>query len=103
MGIHSIDVWRDGQTEEHIHVCSDICQRDALVILGGAGDFGAGDQARPDGTKLIYGAIPGGCETDYDVWCAACGAFLWHGLNCECPDTDADRGPVKVFPGELLT
>lgn len=30
-------------------------------------------------------------ECDYDTWCAACGDFISHGLECECPDTDTLR------------
>lgn len=30
-------------------------------------------------------------ETGSDEWCAACGEFLGHGVDCECPDKDTDR------------
>lgn len=41
-------------------------------------------------------------ETDYDVWCAECGDFLWHGIECECDDTSVDREPVEIREGELI-
>lgn len=101
MSVHVIDVIRDGQTEDHLHLCSGMCQANALVILGATRDSGAGIQT-VDGSELSYGAHPGGCETDYDVWCAACGGFLWHGLECECANKDTDREAIDVKPGELL-
>lgn len=39
-------------------------------------------------------------ESDSDEWCAACGDFLRHGMNCECPDPDRDREPLDhPYPG----
>jgi hypothetical protein len=105
MGIHVIDVNENADGTElvdHLHLCSDLCQRDALEILGAEPEFGAGLQVLPRGGSVSYGAYPGGCETDDDVWCVACGRFLWHGMNCECEDRSKNRDPIPVAEGQLL-
>lgn len=33
-------------------------------------------------------------ERDTDEWCAACGDFIRHGLECGCEDRDSDRVPM---------
>ena len=104
MGIHTIHysevVNYDGTPEEGDLVdidyfCSGICQdivlTDLLMFPEDAGIAGKGPSA--DGaTFLSWGGWPGGSETDYDVFCAACGCHLWHGLQCpaECVDPDED-------------
>ncbi len=45
------------------------------------------------GGGVRISVLPAG-ETDYDVWCAACGEFLHHGLSCDC-SSSADREPAS--------
>lgn len=110
--IHVIDVNDvSGDLEEHYHLCSSGCQYQGLTEMansqtetqwrGVIPEYGAGTQRAANGQSVEYGAWPGGCETDYDEWCAYCGDFLWHGLNCECEDAETDRKPLDGF-GELV-
>lgn len=46
---------------------------------------------------VSYGGRPDGSETDYDVWCASCRVFLWHGLQC---DDECDAGD-KCYPASI--
>lgn len=109
---HVIDINEpNGDLQEHWHLCSSACQYQGLAAIarsatqtqwrGLVPEYGAGEQAAANGQTVQYGAWPGGCETDYDEWCAYCGAFLWHGLECECEDRDHDRAPLAGF-GELV-
>ncbi len=88
----------------HVHLCNQWCQYAYLVALRNRHEewrtiqpgYGPGKQYAASGESVQYGAWPGGCETDYDEWCAQCGAFLWHGLSCECEDKSVDRLPVDL-------
>lgn len=101
----------NGDVREHYHLCSATCQYQALVTIANSAtetqwhglvpEYGAGEQTAGNGQTIEYGAWPGGCETDSDEWCAFCGAFLWHGLECECPDREAERLPLPDY-GELV-
>jgi hypothetical protein len=56
-----------------------------------------GTQFDGDDYVAHHGAWPGGCETDYDVWCDWCHAFLWHGLGCP-EDCQAETITVQKGP-----
>jgi hypothetical protein len=102
MATYMITVSHDGQTDDVLYLDSPGCQAVALAVMGAPGFTTAGTWEDPRGTLYEFGAWPGGCETDYDVWCAACGDFMWHGLECECPDRSVPREPVDVTGLDLL-
>src|ERR1035438_1780248 len=88
MTAHRIWISRSQQLEDEIWADSQHCQ-DAITDLLQPGS--------PD-TEARYGAVPGGAETSADTWCGSCGAFMWHGSDCGCPDKTADRDPLAAPP-----
>jgi len=104
----AISVEHDGYTIDVHHTCGfDNCLVQGLIKLG----VPSADAWRlvlratrklvvpvdENGDAVITLVDPGECE--YDKWCAWCGDFLEHGLNCDCPDTSEERAPLSV--GEL--
>ena len=88
MTAHRIWISRGQQLEDEIWADSQRCQ-DTIVELLQPGS--------PD-TVVSDSAVPGGAETSADTWCGACGAFMWHGDDCECPDKTAERDPLDPPP-----
>lgn len=92
----SIAITNRGYTDELYETCGyprcisailealgvDLAGRDPLSIS----TVSAGDGV--DVSVLLAG------ETDYDVWCAACGEFLHHGLSCDHSDSGQDLPPL---------
>ena len=35
-------------------------------------------------------------KSNVDTWCAWCGDFLSHGLECDCPDKHKEREPQAI-------
>lgn len=73
---------RDGQTEDVEYFCGYSCQINRLTETTLSFEEGAVETLN----------VP--TETDHDEWCRACGDFLWHGLECDCEDTENDREPL---------
>jgi len=86
MTAHRIWISSSQQLEDEIWADSRRCQ-DAIVELVQPGS--------PD-TVVSCGAVPGGAETSADTWCGACGGFMWHGADCECPDKTVEREPLEA-------
>lgn len=96
MSAESITISRGGQTEDLHESCGS--PRCSVAILEALGVNVSGRRPADIDSEDVGGAtrisvLPAG-ETDYDVWCAACGEFLHHGLSCECPNS-ADREPAS--------
>jgi hypothetical protein len=88
MTAHRIWISRGRQLEDEIWADSRRC-RDLIMDLL---------QPPTPETAISYGAVPGGTETSADTWCGACGDFMWHGADCECPDTSVERDPLDAPP-----
>lgn len=104
MSIHVIDFNApNGDIVDREYLCSADCQYLTMIGLANSDtawrglipEYHAGTQRAGNGDSIEYGAWPCGEETDYDVWCANCGDFLWHGLNCDCDDRSVERDPVE--------
>lgn len=86
----SVAINSRGYTDELYETCGDqTCVAAVLAAVGvnvAGRDPGSIDREDPigDGVSTVS-VLPSG-ETDYDVWCAACGEFLHHGLECSHPD-----------------
>jgi hypothetical protein len=76
------DGWQDAQTVDLTAFCGPGCQADWLAAHPGAVD------SVPLGPGRRRASQPGQWldETDYDVWCAACGVLVQTGLSeAPCP------------------
>lgn len=96
MAAESITISRGGQTEDLHESCgSSRCSQAILEALGVnvAGRRPADIDGEDVGSGVRISVLPAG-ETDYDVWCAACGEFLHHGLSCDC-SSSTDRAPAS--------
>jgi hypothetical protein len=88
MSAHRIWISSDQQLQDEIWADSQQCQDAIMELL----------QPGSPKTVVSYGAVPGGAETSADTWCGACGEFMWHGADCECPDKTAARDPLNAPP-----
>lgn len=77
------------------YLCSSFCAWDAEKLVS------VSEQVYGNGQERYAVNRHFGVETDYDVWCAQCGDFMWHGMHCECDDTETPREPVKQPEGVL--
>lgn len=96
MPAESIAINHRGYTDELHESCgSQRCSTAILeavgVTLNGRHPSEVTDEPAGDGVQVSV-LLAG--ETDYDVWCAACGEFLHHGLSCDC-SSSADREPAS--------
>ena len=96
-----IAVNRRGYTEDLYSTCGhDRCVIAVLEAVGVKTDGSHLEEiiSEPAGDDTTVSVLLSG-ETDYDVWCAACGEFLHHGLECDCPTDDTgvqpDRDPAR--------
>lgn len=84
MTVHCVSYYEEPNGFELIEVdyqCSAACMRSTLereVNVTGAAPAGS---LNLDDGSVSWGAYPCGEETDYDVYCSACGDLLWHGLE----------------------
>jgi hypothetical protein len=86
----------DGQTENVYDTCSSDC---TVLVLSWVGvPF---DECDPDETHDLGNGVSVDCisdeKSDVDVYCAGCGDFQRHGLNCGCSHIDG----VKLDPEPL--
>lgn len=96
MPAESITLSRGGQTEDLHESCgSPRCSVAILEALGVnvSGRRPADIDNESVGDDVRISVLPAS-ETDYDVWCAACGEFLHHGLSCG-GSSSGDRAPAS--------
>ncbi|MCV7247642.1 hypothetical protein H7J07_05310 [Mycobacterium koreense] len=92
-----------GYTDELYESCgSPRCTTAILEAVGvGMDGLDASEIHTVSAGNGVTVAVVSAGETDYDVWCAACGEFLHHGLECDCaadedgtlPDRDPHQAP----------
>lgn len=94
MSAEQILITHQGYTAEAYSTCGDHgCTVAVLEAIGvpptdAADPENVSDLDIGDDTQITCALLR---ETDGDEWCAACGDFIRHGLNCGCRDTEQPR------------
>lgn len=105
MTTHILTTMDNGQTEDVMYFDTVICMAKKVWSIAGVRDasrFIAGEKTGENGYSYSWGADADGSKTDYDMWCACCGDFMWHGMNCECENTETDREPLTASQLKML-
>lgn len=91
MSAESVAIDSRGYTDELYETCGSQRCTEAVLTAVGVDLAGRtpGDISREDVGDGVRVSVLVAGETDYGVWCVACGEFLHHGLECDCA-TDGD-------------
>ncbi|MEB3023380.1 MULTISPECIES: hypothetical protein [Mycolicibacter] len=98
MPAESVAINHRGYTDELYETCGHPRCTGAVLAAVGVNLAGRepGDISNePVGEEVHVSVLLAG-ETDYDVWCAACGDFIRHGLECGCNVGDDGLQPDRA-------